>query len=193
MRLFLDYIMQDAYVLYDNNSLLVSLKRYCFGISYRVTIQMRILQYLSSRNSKITKMLMKIIAKIYNIRNEKLGIYLPYETQIGPGIYFPHNFPVVVHYASKIGKNCIIHPNVQIGSTRGKEGVPIIGDNCFLGNGCHIIGNPKIGDWVFISPGAFVCKDVPDGSVVGYGLNNIISNKGKQEVSRYLTEIQLKQ
>lgn len=107
---------------------------------------------------------------------------MPAQTQIGAGVEFPHNFPVVVHYAAIIGENCIIHPNVQIGTTRGKEGVPVIGNNCFLGNGCHIIGNPKIGDWVFVSPGAFICKDIPSGSVVGFGVNNILSSKGKETI-----------
>ncbi len=115
-----------------------------------------------------------------------MGITLPYNTSIGPGVLFPHCFPIVIHYEAIIGKHCIIHPNVQIGTTRGKEGVPIIGDNCFLGNGCHIIGEPHIGDWVFISPGAFVSKDVPSGSVVGFGVNNIISNKGKELIFPFM-------
>lgn len=113
---------------------------------------------------------------------------MPYDVSVGAGLQFPHNFPLVVHDATKIGENCIIHPNVQIGTTRGKNGAPVIGDNCFLGNGCHIIGNPVIGDWVFISPGAFVCKDIPSGSVVGFGLNNIISAKGKDTIIRFLPE-----
>ncbi|MEH2847409.1 hypothetical protein [Segatella copri] len=107
---------------------------------------------------------------------------MPAQTQIGASVEFPHNFPVVVHYAAIIGENYIIHPNVQIGTTRGKEGVPVIGSNCLLGNGCHIIGNPKIGDWVFVSPGAFICKDIPSGSVVGFGVNNILSSKGKKTI-----------
>lgn len=122
----------------------------------------------------------------YNRRNYKYGIYLPAETNIGPGVFFVHNFPLVVHEATVIGENCIIHPNVQLGTSRGKKGAPVIGDNCFLGNGCHIIGNPHIGNWVFISPGAFVCKDIPAGSVVGFGINNIISNKGKETMIKFL-------
>lgn len=115
-----------------------------------------------------------------------MGCTLDPRTQIGPGVRFPHAFPVVINPAAVIGRNCIIYPNVQIGSSRNKAGAPIIGDNVFLGDGCHIIGGCRIGDWCFISPGAFVCKDIPEGSVVGFGINNILSNKGREIVSKYL-------
>lgn len=129
---------------------------------------------------------MRLLSILYESRNARLGITFPTQLKIGAGVNFPHNFPLVIHYSASIGENCIIHPNVQIGTTRGKRGVPIIGDNCFLGNGCHIIGNAKIGDWVFISPGAFVCKDIPSGSVVGFGVNNIMSDRGKEIILPFL-------
>ena len=175
-----DYVMQDAYRIYDDNSLIKTVARYFLNISFRVRFQMRLIQYLE-RTGKWGRV-NRILLKLYDRRNFKLGITLPAQTQIGAGVEFPHNFPVVVHYAAIIGENCIIHPNVQIGTTRGKEGVPVIGNNCFLGNGCHIIGNPKIGDWVFVSPGAFICKDIPRGSGVGFGVNNILSSKGKKTI-----------
>lgn len=126
---------------------------------------------------------------IYRSRNAKYGVYLPAELKVGAGVHFAHGFPVVINDASVIGENCIIHPNVQIGTTRGKPGAPVIGNNCFLGNGCHIIGNPKIGDWVFISPGAFVCKDIPSGSVVGFGVNNILSDKGEEIIKSFMPSL----
>lgn len=175
--------MQDAYRIYDDNSIVKTVGRYIFNIAFKVRLQMRLIQYLQI-NRKCS-FIRRILTIHYNRRNYKYGITLPAETQIGPGMEFPHNFPVVIHYAAIIGENCIIHPNVQIGTTRGKSGVPVIGDNCFLGNGCHIIGNPNIGDWVFISPGAFVCKDIPSGSVVGFGINNIISDKGRETIQKF--------
>ena len=87
---------------------------------------------------------------------------------------------------SVIGENCIIHPCVLIGRDRGKVGAPVIGDNCFIGHGAKIVGNPCIGSWSFISPGAIVTKSVPYGSLVGSGVNNILSDKGKEHVMLYL-------
>lgn len=94
---------------------------------------------------------------------------------------------MVINPAANIGNNCIIqHPCVLIGRDRGKDGAPQIGDNCFIGNGSKIIGNPKVGDWCFIAPGAIITKNIPSGSVVGSGLNNILNNNGKQHVKLYL-------
>lgn len=131
-------------------------------------------------------MVTKLFLFRYRIRTAKLGLCLEPETQIGTGVVFPHGFPLVINPKSVIGENCIIHPNVLIGSSRTKSGFPSIGNNCFLGNGCKIVGNCKIGDWCFISPGALITKDIPTGAVVGFGLNNIISNKGRETVSLYL-------
>lgn len=178
-----EYVMQDAYRIYDKNGFCITIARYWSNISYRVRFQMRLIQYLRSVGRG---KLASIINVFYNRRNSRLGIYLPASLKVGAGLFFPHNFPVVINDAATIGENCIIHSNAQIGSNRGKSGAPVIGNNCFLGNGCHIIGNPHIGDWCFISPGAFVTKDVPSGSVVGFGLNNIISNKGEETVRLYL-------
>lgn len=100
------------------------------------------------------------------------------ETSIGDGIVFAHGGPVVINANSKIGQNCIIHPCVLIGGNRLKKGYPIIGDNVFIGHGTKIIGNPKIGNYVFISPGAIITRDIPDDSIIGSGVNNILKNEG---------------
>lgn len=101
---------------------------------------------------------------------------------------FPHNFPLVINPNAIIGNNCIIHPGVLVGTSRGKEGAPIIGNNCFLGDGCKIVGNCIIGDWVFIAPNAVITKDIPSFSVVGSGINQILSKNGEREVKKYLPE-----
>ena len=120
----------------------------------------------------------------------KYNCYLPYSTDIGSGVSFPHNFPLVVNPAASIGRNCIIHPSVLIGTDRGKKGAPVIGDNVFLGDGCKIIGNCKIGNWVFVSPNAVITKDIPNGAVVGAGINRIISDCGREHVLMYLSKKQ---
>lgn len=106
-------------------------------------------------------------------------------TKIGEGVFFPHNFPLVINPAAQIGKCCVIHPGVLVGTTRGKDGAPVIGDFCFLGDGCKIVGNCKIGDYVFIAPNAVVTKDIPSCSVVGSGVNIILNQNGKEEVRKY--------
>lgn len=179
-RRLIDWVLQDA----KNSSKRKCLLRYFYLLPFRITVQYRFLQYMQKKRQ--FRLLTKWWSYRYALRTAKLGCYLEPETNIGPGVTFPHAFPLVIHSHAVIGKRCIIHPNVQIGTSRTKDGAPVIGDYCFLGNGCHIIGNCKIGDWCFISPGAFVCKDIPAGSVVGFGLNNIISDKGEETIKKYL-------
>lgn len=181
---FIQYLFQDAVGVYKKASPIACLLRCIYLPTFRRIVKFRCVQYLKLRNR--LPLLTRWLLFRYNIKNAKYGIYLPYSSQIGPGFRFVHAGPLLIHDTAILGKNCIVHPCAQIGTTRTKEGGPIIGDNCFIGNGCHIIGNCKIGNWCFISPGAFVCKDIPEGSVVGFGLNNIISNKGKEIVSMYL-------
>ena len=75
-----------------------------------------------------------------------------------------------------IGKNFCIGAGTLIGNAQGKKkGVPVIGDNVFMGRNSIIIGNVKIGNNVLIAPGAFVNFDVPDNSIVIGNPGNIIS------------------
>lgn len=179
-----DWIFQDVIGVYENCSKLACFAR-CFTLlPFRITIQFRFIQWMEKHCK--CRWLVKLLAMCYSKRTAKLNCSLAPETQIKAGLIFPHGFPLVINPKAVIGYNCIIYPGVQIGSSRTKSGAPVIGNNCFLGHGCHIIGNCKIGDWCFISPGAFVCKDIPAGSVVGFGLNNIISNNGEEVVRLYL-------
>ena len=164
--------------------MLANIARYFLLVPFKVTVQYRFIQYLQRKNR--FSLLMKFFLLRYRIKTAKLNCCLEPETLVGQGVIFPHGFPLVINTRAVIGRDCIIHPNVLIGSTRTKEGFPVIGDNCFLGNGCKIIGNCTIGNWVFIAPGAFVNKDIPSGAVVGYGMNNIISDKGRETIELYL-------
>lgn len=124
----------------------------------------------------------------YIRQTSKLGLWLDYKTEIGRGVEFPHNFPLIINTGAKIGKCCIIHPNVLIGGSRGKGCSPIVGDYVFIGNGTKIIGKVVVGSWCFISPGAIITKDVPEGCTVGGGVNLILNNNGKDNVMRYLSD-----
>lgn len=146
----------------------------------------RCCQYLKVKESILYRCLYFILNKKYNRLCSSLNVYLPIDTKIGKGCLFPHNFPLVINPEAIIGSNCIIHPCALIGRDRGKQGAPVIGNNCFIGHGSKIIGNPRIGDWRFISLGAIVTKDIPESSLVGAGVNNIISCLGKIHVELYL-------
>jgi serine O-acetyltransferase len=63
-----------------------------------------------------------------------------------------------------IGDRCGIMHNVTIG-TNMTEGVPVIGDDVFIGVGACILGDITIGDRVRISANSLVTTDVPPDSI----------------------------
>lgn len=94
-------------------------------------------------------------------------------TNLGSGAIFKDNpilvhglYNKIVHAKAVVGRNCTIHQNVTIGSD-GRGGVPVIGDNVFIGAGAVIVGPIKVGDNVIIGANAFVNKDVPSNCTVG--------------------------
>ena len=114
-----------------------------------------------------------IIARIYyklKLRNlsAKTHIQIPPKTKIGEGFYIGHTGRIIINPRAVIGKNVNIATGVTIGAeNRGKrEGVPTIGDDCWIGTNAVIVGNIKIGNDCLIAPLTFVNFDVPDHSVV---------------------------
>lgn len=182
MKLF-DYVFQDTRLRYKDNGALKTLLRYFRIPSFKLLVNYRLTQYI---NRKIGGGITLSISRLRLERlNSKYLVHLDDKLECGSGLSFPHNGPFVINGSAKIGTFCTIHPNVLIGGDRGK-GSPIIGDYVFIGNGAKIIGKVKVGDWCFITPGAIVTKDIPSGSLVGCGLNNILSDYGRHHVELYL-------
>ncbi len=93
---------------------------------------------------------------------------IPCSCEIGENSIIAHGgLGTVIHYKSKIGKNCIIASLVTIGGTSRKEGVPVIGDNVIVGTGSKVLGPIRIGNNVVIAANAVVVKDVPGNCIVG--------------------------
>lgn len=107
----------------------------------------------------------KLMLRHYQIR---YGFQIYPQTQIGEGFYLGHWGHLVINPKAKIGKNCNIAQGVTIAqANRGKnEGVPVIGDEVWIGPNAVIVGKITIGNNVLIAPNAYVNTDVPDNSVV---------------------------
>ncbi|WP_279121224.1 hypothetical protein [Bacteroides acidifaciens] len=74
---------------------------------------------------------------------ERTLIQIPYQTQIGEGLYIGHFGHIIINPSCKIGKNFNIAAGVLIGNAQGKyAGTPTIGDNVKVGQNAIIIGNP---------------------------------------------------
>lgn len=117
----------------------------------------------------------KFVLRHYQI---KYGFQIYPETQIGEGFYLGHWGSLVINPKTRIGKNCNIAQGVTIGQqNRGtKAGIPVIGDEVWIGANAVIVGGITIGNNVLIGPNAYVNFDVPSGSVVIGNPANILPN-----------------
>jgi len=86
------------------------------------------------------------------------------DADIGPGFYVGHIGNIYIG-PTKIGANFSVTHNVTIGvgHIRGKEAIPTIGNNVWIGTGSVISGACKVGDNVTIASGSILTRDLPDG------------------------------
>ena len=102
------------------------------------------------------------------ITSKNSGLELAPSTELGDGALFLHSYGITFNGQAKVGKNLTMLKGSTIGNIRcGKRiGVPVVGDNVYIGLNSTVVGNIKIGNNVLIAPNSFVNFDVPDNSVV---------------------------
>ena len=117
--------------------------------------------------------ILKLISIPYNylyfLFGVVIGIDIPLVTEIGPGLYIGHSGGIVIHPGAVLGSNCNISQGITIGEggRAGERGVPRIGDRVYIGPGAKVFGAITIGNDVAIGANAVVNKTVPDNAVVG--------------------------
>lgn len=113
------------------------------------------------------------------------GISLPYSAAIGQGMYIGHFGNIIINASSIIGENCNISQGVTVGvSGKGnKRGVPIIGNNVYIGVNAVVVGAIKIGDNVVIGANSLVNQCVPSNcTVLGVPAKVISSNTSESYI-----------
>lgn len=156
------------------------MQRYYDKIPFIKPIQVRYQIVYRKASFYKKKSLMGIYYRIrLNSLSEKSGIQIPTSTKVGKGLFIAHFGTIIVNPDAVIGENVNIATGVTIGKTnRGdKKGVPVIGNNVWIGTNAVIVGNITIGDDVLIAPNAYVNMDVPAHSVV-VGNPAVIHAKG---------------
>jgi serine O-acetyltransferase len=76
------------------------------------------------------------------------------------GLSIAHMGSIVVNSATRVGRNCRIHNNVNIGASNGSPKAPQIGNNVYIEPGAVIYGDIRITDNVYIGANAVVNKDI---------------------------------
>jgi len=158
--------------------------RFTYGENWDLFSFLYNLRHLEYYMNKPNKYLWDKLIMIYYWLNhrrkcKRLDIYVA-PNSIGPGCHFVHRGFRHILFGSKIGANCEILPMVLLGKkTPGmnQKGIEV-GDNCYFGTGCTILGPVKIGNNVIIGAGAVVTKDIPDNCTV-VGIPAKILNKNE--------------
>jgi len=131
--------------------------------------------YRIGQYSRILGRMMVALARMLYMPMETLGFGIPV---IGPGFFIRHGFTTAIG-AEKIGENCWVNPSVTIGY-KNEKGIPIIGNNVYIGAGAKILGPLTIGDNVIIGANAVVTKSVPSNCTVAGVPARIIKRDGQR-------------
>lgn len=142
---------------------------------WRFQIYLRKEEYHKNNGNTIRK-------NIYKLFRHRLGVKLGFTifpNTFGPGLSIAHYGTIIVNKHSKIGSNCRIHANVNIGTQAGVSGAaPTLGHNCYIGPGVKIFGNIIIGNNTAIGANAVVNKSFQSGECTLGGIPaKIISKK----------------
>lgn len=146
--------------------------RFTYGENWAMFKYMKTLRKLEYYENTSSNLLHKIFKSYYLLKHRRQS--LKYNMHISPnvvseGFKIVHpGFRRVDSVVKYMGKNCTILPMVLFGKKT--PDVPLgcitVGDNCYFGAGCTILGPVKIGNNVTIGAGAVVTKDIPDGCIV---------------------------
>lgn len=143
---------------------------------YRFQVRLRKLELaLNCKRNLFTIVFRKYLFRKISI---KLGFSISPNT-FGPGLSIAHRGTIVVNGGARIGANCRIHVDVNIGTEAGKSNAaPSIGDNCYIGPGAKIFGPIEIGSGSVIGANAVVNKSFPEGNQTLGGIPaEVISSK----------------
>lgn len=129
--------------------------------AYRYTFVLRLANFLRQKPRKAFGFFYPVSLYLYRL-TVVYGIEIPNHTRIGPGLYIGHLGGIVINGEVIIGKNCNLSQGVTVGVTNvGKHiGNPVIGDNVYIGPGAKIFGAITIGDNAAIGANAVVMTDV---------------------------------
>jgi serine O-acetyltransferase len=122
------------------------------------------------------------------------SLHLSYSIPInvfGPGLCIAHRGTIVVNKDARVGENCRIHACTNIGTGRGSRlQAPKIGNNVYIGPGAKIFGNVEIADNIAIGANSVVNKSFYEkGISIAGAPARKINNKGSDGMVIKATKI----
>jgi len=129
----------------------------------KVILQYRFSHWVhASVHVPVVRQLLMFAALLWQRWNQIIlaGVLISPDAEIGPGIILHTAYGLQISPV-KIGSGCTFNSQVLIGT-----GVKSIGDNCYFGPGCKIVGECKIGNNVLVVANSVVLTDVPDNTTI---------------------------
>ena len=145
----------------------------------RFQLRLRRIEYLhNTAGHNPLKRLWRFVLEVVNHRlATRLGFTIP-KNVFGPGLHIVHYGTIVVHPDARVGRNCRLHPSTSIGDY---NGVPRLGDNVYIGPGAKIYGPVNLGDNVAVGANAVVNKSLGSNVTLGGVPARIVAEKGAME------------
>lgn len=154
---------------------------------YKFQIALRKCEYLynTTNNSIFWKIKKYIAANKFKKLSIKLGFTIPVNC-FGPGLRIMHRGTIVINGKSKIGANCTINVDVNIGTNAGfTNSVPTLGNNIYIGPGAKIFGSIYIADNCAIGANSVVNKSFLEKSSIIVGVPATSKGLVKRELRVY--------
>ena len=155
-----------------------------FTQGFWAVFQYRLAYNVYKMRIPIVKQLLQFICLIWQkIIEIVTGISIPASAQIGHSFYIGHFGGIILNAKTIIGNNCNLAQGVTIGVSGLNEnrGVPIIGNNVYVGVNSVIAGKITIGNNVLIGSSSLVTSNVEDNAVMLGVPATKISNQGSRE------------
>lgn len=136
--------------------------------AWRFVKSLRRLEYHYNTPGIIHKIMAFFSYATYYSLMTRTGISIPKNT-CAKGLTIYHHGSIVVNAACRIGENCCIMNNVNIGANGGSNKAPQIGKDVYIGPGAVIFGDITIADGCYIGANAVVNKSftTPNSIIAG--------------------------
>lgn len=153
----------------------------------RFQLRLRKIEYLHNVKQKhpIFRLYLFVLELLNHRLSVKLGFSIP-KNVFGPGLCIVHYGTIVVSSKASVGSFCRIHPSTSIGDY---NGAPKLGDYVYIGPGAKIFGDIKIGNGVAIGANSVVNKDVEENVTIAGIPAKKISNKNSMASGIYPEKI----
>jgi len=121
--------------------------------------------YYNCRNDFLGRIYRFYLRTRFRKNSVNLGFSIPINV-FGPGLAIVHYGTIIVNPNTKIGSNCRIHADVNIGASGGSPKAPKLGNNVYIGPGAKIYGDIEIGNNIAIGANSVVNKSFLEENVM---------------------------